>query len=66
MEDLELLRRLRRQGKIGIAPQSVLTSARRWENLGVLRATLLNQLFILAYFLGAPPRHIAHWYYRQS
>ena len=66
MEDFELLRRLRRLGKIGIAPQSVLTSARRWESLGVLRAMLLNQFFLLAYLLGTPPRHIAHWYYRRS
>ena len=65
MEDLELGRRLRRRGQIVTAPLSALTSARRWETLGVLRATLLNQFFLLAYLLGLPPRRIAHWYDRQ-
>ena len=62
LEDLELVRRLRRQGRIVTAPLSVLTSARRWESLGVVRTTLLNQLFLLAYLLGMPPRRIASWY----
>jgi len=62
LEDLELVRRLRRQGRIVTAPLAVLTSARRWESLGVLRTTLLNQLILLAYLLGMPPRRIASWY----
>ncbi|MBF8305802.1 MAG: hypothetical protein HW398_990, partial [Acidobacteria bacterium] len=41
------------------------TSARRWESVGVVRATLLNQFFLLAYLLGMPPRRIASWYYKQ-
>jgi hypothetical protein len=40
-----------------------MTSARRWERVGVVRATLLNQVFLLAYLLGMPPRRIAEWYY---
>ena len=66
MEDLEMGRRLRRRGQIVTAPLSALTSARRWESLGILRATLLNQFFLLAYLAGMPPRRIAHWYDRQS
>lgn len=66
MEDLELARRLRRRGRIVTAPLAALTSARRWESLGILRATLLNQFFLLAYLAGMPPRRIAHWYDRQS
>ena len=66
LEDLELARRLRRQGRIVTASLPALTSARRWESLGVLRATLLNQLFLLAYLAGMPPRRIANWYYRRS
>jgi hypothetical protein len=66
LEDLELVRRLRRQGRIVTAPLAVLTSARRWESLGVIRATLLNQVFLLAYLLGMPPRRIARWYYPEE
>ena len=62
MEDFELVRRLRRKGKVAIAPASVLTSARRWEKLGVLRTTLLNQVIIAAYLLGVSPARIVRWY----
>lgn len=63
MEDLEMARRVRRRGRIVISPLAVATSARRWERVGVFRATLLNQVFLLAYLLGMPPRRIAEWYY---
>ncbi|NJL36421.1 MAG: glycosyltransferase family 2 protein [Leptolyngbyaceae cyanobacterium SM1_4_3] len=62
MEDFELVRRLRRKGKVAIAPASVLTSARRWKKLGVLRTTLLNQVIIAAYLIGVSPEKIVKWY----
>ena len=63
MEDLEMARRAGRQGRIAISPLGALTSGRRWERAGVLRTTLLNQLFLLAYLLGVSPQRIAEWYY---
>ncbi|UCD71277.1 MAG: TIGR04283 family arsenosugar biosynthesis glycosyltransferase [Syntrophobacterales bacterium] len=65
MEDFELIQRLRRRGRILIAPVPVLTSARRWENLGIMRATLINYAIPLAYYLGVSPSRLAHWYDRQ-
>ena len=65
MEDFELVRRLRHLGKVAIAPVAVVTSARRWERLGVLRVLLLNQLIILSYFLGISPKRLAQWYHRR-
>ncbi|HWQ34983.1 MAG TPA: TIGR04283 family arsenosugar biosynthesis glycosyltransferase [Blastocatellia bacterium] len=62
MEDFELMRRLRRQGRIGIAPAAVITSARRWLKLGVLKTTLLNQAIITGYLLGVSPARLACWY----
>lgn len=62
MEDFELVRRLQRQGRIAIAPVAVVTSARRWERLGVLRVMLLNQLIVLGYLLGISPKRLAQWY----
>ncbi len=62
MEDFEFVRRLKRWGRIALAPATVLTSARRWERLGVLRATLLNQAIILAYLFGVSPARLASWY----
>jgi rSAM/selenodomain-associated transferase 2 len=65
MEDFELLRRLKRQGRIAIAPTAVITSGRRWQKLGVLKTTLLNQLAIVAYLLGVSPTRIARWHRKQ-
>ncbi|NIS60731.1 MAG: DUF2064 domain-containing protein [Proteobacteria bacterium] len=65
MEDFEMIRRLRRRGRIVIAPVPILTSARRWENLGILRTTLINYAIPLAYYLGASPSRLARWYSRK-
>jgi len=62
MEDFELMRRLRRRGRVEIAPEAAVTSARRWEEIGLWRATWINQFCILAYCLAVPPRRIARWY----
>lgn len=62
MEDFEFMLRLRQLGRIVIIPVPVLTSARRWQKLGVLKTTLINQMAIVAYFLRIPPKQIAHWY----
>ncbi|MCI0537757.1 MAG: TIGR04283 family arsenosugar biosynthesis glycosyltransferase [Verrucomicrobiales bacterium] len=62
MEDFEFVRRLGRWGRIGLAPDAAVTSARRWKRLGVLRTTLLNQAIILAYLFGVSPNRLARWY----
>lgn len=64
MEDFEFCRRLRKFGRIVQLPASVLTSARRWQRLGIIRTTLINQLCVLAYSLGVPTDRIARWYQR--
>jgi hypothetical protein len=64
MEDYELIRRLKKRGRIYTAPLSALTSARRWEELGVWRTTILNQIIVLAYYLGISPCTLARWYRR--
>ncbi len=62
MEDFEFVRRLRHLGKITLVPATVLTSPRRWLELGVLRTTLLNRAIITAYFLGVSIHRIAGWH----
>ncbi|MEK6192824.1 MAG: TIGR04283 family arsenosugar biosynthesis glycosyltransferase [Deltaproteobacteria bacterium] len=66
MEDFELIRRLKKKGTITILPESVKTSPRRWQNLGVFRTWLLNQIIMGAYFIGIPPRRLAFWYHREK
>ncbi len=65
LEDYEFVRRLRRVGKVAIAPAVALTSGRRWRTRGALRTTLLNQLIILGYRLGVAPSRLAAWYRRE-
>jgi rSAM/selenodomain-associated transferase 2 len=66
MEDFELIRRLRRKGKISILPESVRTSPRRYLNIGILKTWFLNQIIIAAYYLGIPPERLACWYHREK
>ncbi len=62
MEDIELSRRLRRSGPPACLRARVLTSARRWEARGVLRAIVLMWRLRLAYALGADPAQLAERY----
>ena len=62
MEDYALVKGLKRRGRIQVSPLPVVTSARRWEKLGVARVTLVNQLVILGYHLGLGPERLLCWY----
>lgn len=62
MEDYEIVCRLSKIGRIGISRQSVITSARRWETLGVGRTTLINQFIIAAYHCGVPIDNLCNFY----
>jgi len=55
MEDYEFIMGLKKFGRIYTAPYPATTSARRWEKLGVWRATLLNEAVVVAYYLGVSP-----------
>lgn len=65
MEDVELIKRLKQHGRLTILPQRIVTSARRWERLGMFRTTILNQFLRLAWLAGVSPRRIAGWYYSE-
>lgn len=62
MEDFVFVRRLQAKGKVAIVSAPVITSARRWQQVGIFKTTLINQLVILAYFWGVPLKQIARWY----
>lgn len=66
MEDFELVRRLKRNGKIAILPESVQTSPRRWLKFGIVKTWLLNQIIIAAYYLGISPQRLSQWYGRDK
>jgi rSAM/selenodomain-associated transferase 2 len=63
MEDVELMRRIRRRGDvICIIPEKVLTSARRWEREGILFTTFRNWMLQTLYCCGVSPKHLARFY----
>ncbi|WP_448572231.1 TIGR04283 family arsenosugar biosynthesis glycosyltransferase [Trichothermofontia sp.] len=66
MEDVAWVRRLQTQGKLAIVPETVVTSARRWQQRGVWQTTLLNQAILLGYALGIPPQRLRSWYHRPA
>jgi rSAM/selenodomain-associated transferase 2 len=66
MEDYEFVQRLKKRGTIHISQASVLTSSRRWQKLGILKTTLINQGMILGYYLKIDPENLASWYRNQK
>ncbi|MBI3754497.1 MAG: TIGR04283 family arsenosugar biosynthesis glycosyltransferase [Deltaproteobacteria bacterium] len=63
MEDVDLIRRLKKAGKIILLDAHVSTSPRRWEKKGILRATLKNWMFLSLYYLGVAPERLYRRYY---
>lgn len=61
LEDVELLRRLKRVGRVVTLRPPVLTSARRWEQGGLLRTFARHQLILLGYAAGLSPHSLARW-----
>lgn len=62
MEDFELIRRLRRRGPIITLADEAITSARRWQNLGIVRTTIVNQLMIAGFLTGVSTETLRHLY----
>ena len=62
MEDVDLVRRLSRRGKLLHSQRPVATSARRWERDGWVRRTTLNLVVLALYFLGVHPARLAKVY----
>ena len=66
MEDVEVVRRLRRDGGLDRIGAPLITSARRYEREGAVRACLRNLGLILLYFLSVQPDRLARWYRPRS
>ena len=62
MEDLELVKGMRRAGGLAILKQPVITSSRRWEKEGWLWTTARNLSLLFLYRLGASPEKLYRFY----
>ena len=64
MEDVALVRKLKRLGKLVCVDETVTTGARHWKPLGPVRTTLLNWLMVTLYLLGVPAERLEPYYRR--
>jgi rSAM/selenodomain-associated transferase 2/rSAM/selenodomain-associated transferase 1 len=66
MEDVDLIRRLRRVGRLYHSVLPAVTSARRWERDGWWRRSAQNVLLQALFFAGASPTWLAQRYLRTN
>ena len=62
LEDVMLVDKIKRAGRVVIIPCYAETSPRRWEKEGVFTVTAKNLAIIIAYRLGVSPGRLAGWY----
>lgn len=63
MEDVELMRRIRKSGdKIYIISDKVSTSPRRWEKEGIIYCSLRNIIIANLYYMGVSPDKLVRYY----
>ena len=65
LEDIALIRMLRRKGRLRRLPVTVSTGDRHWRALGILRTTLLDWAMVGLYCAGVPPSTLAPRYFRR-
>jgi rSAM/selenodomain-associated transferase 2 len=66
LEDLILMRRLRKHAWPALLAGPVVVSPRRWQKHGVLGQTLRNWCLVARYWLGTPPAALARHYQRHD
>lgn len=62
MEDVFLMKRLRRAGRFVLLPDQLTVSARRWQRHGVIRQTLRNWTLLTLALLGVSPDRLVRFY----
>jgi rSAM/selenodomain-associated transferase 2 len=62
LEDVWLVRRLRRHGRLALIPRAVHTSGRRWQRHGLVSTTLRNNVVLALYWCGVSPTTLKRLY----
>ena len=62
MEDVDLVRRLKKIGKFKLVRSKVRTSARRYDRNGIFYTTVRNWSLIIRYLLGQSPERLHRFY----
>jgi rSAM/selenodomain-associated transferase 2 len=66
LEDFDMIRRLKKKGRMKMLSTPIGVSARRWERKGLLRTTITNWLIALVFMLGVSPERLLRWYQSES
>ena len=61
-EDLEILARLRRYGRLTLLDEAVVTSVRRHQRAGWVRTIAITWVMTLLNRLGVPGQAMIQWY----
>lgn len=64
MEDVGLVRKLKRAGRLVLVDDTVTTGARHWSRLGLVGTTLLNWTMVTLFLLGVPAERLEPIYRR--
>jgi rSAM/selenodomain-associated transferase 2 len=62
LEDLDLVRRMKRHGEIVVLPLEAVTSARRYLEGGIARTVIVNWVIWALYLVGVSPQRLARLY----
>jgi rSAM/selenodomain-associated transferase 2 len=65
MEDVDIIDRMKKAGRLVILGKSAYTSERRWAGNGLVFTALMNQTIMMLYRLGVKPQRLARMYYRR-
>ncbi|SLM28363.1 Glycosyl transferase, group 2 family protein (modular protein) [Desulfamplus magnetovallimortis] len=63
-EDLIMVQKIKKRGRFAILRESVTTSARRWNRIGILRTTVVNLVIVAGILMGFSPDRFAKLYTR--
>jgi len=61
-EDVELVQRIKKQGKFGVVSSAVTISPRRYLSYGIVRTACLIYALRLAYWVGVSPFTLSKWF----
>ena len=62
MEDVEMARRIKKNGRLRMIRTPVVTSGRRFREHGFVRSAVRNQILMAAYYAGVRPDRLARFY----
>lgn len=66
MDDVVFIRRIKERGRIVTVASKVITSARRFDQLGIMPTWFINQCVLIGFHLGVQPTELARLYRGQA